>query len=105
MAQFSVHKNKNPQTKGYAPFLLDIQHPLVSHLEMRVAVPLVDQSRRDSEGFKKLTPTCEIAGVTYLIVVPLLAAIPQSQLGAQVADLSAQRNEILAAIDMMISGI
>lgn len=105
MAQFSVHKNKNPHTKGYAPLLLDIQHPLVSHLDSRLTVPLVESTKRDAQGFEKLTPTCKIGAVTYFVVVPLLAAIPRSQLGAEVANLSDRRDEIIASLDLLVSGI
>jgi toxin CcdB len=39
-----------------------------------------------------------------VMVTPQLAGIAKKQLGTQVADLSAQRNEIIAAIDLLIIG-
>jgi hypothetical protein len=40
MAQFTVHENKNPATRSFVPFLLDVQTDLLSDLETRVVVPL-----------------------------------------------------------------
>jgi toxin CcdB len=40
MAQFTVYRNKNPQTRSTVPFLLDIQNDLLDDLETRVVVPL-----------------------------------------------------------------
>ncbi len=38
MAQFTVCRNKNPQTSSAVPFLLDIQNDLLDDLETRVVV-------------------------------------------------------------------
>lgn len=40
MPQFTVYRNKNPQTLSVVPFLLDVQHDLLSDLETRVVIPL-----------------------------------------------------------------
>ena len=40
MAQFSVHRNKNPRTRAEIPFLLDVQSDLLDHLDTRVVAPL-----------------------------------------------------------------
>ena len=39
------------------------------------------------------------------MVTPQLDGIAKKQLGTQVADLSARRNEIIAALDLLITGI
>ena len=54
---------------------------------------------------RTLMPTFEIDDKQYVMVTPQLAGIATRQLGAQVADLSAQRNEIIAALDLLITGI
>jgi len=40
VAQFSVHENPDPRTKGDVPFLLDVQSNVLSVLASRVVVPL-----------------------------------------------------------------
>jgi toxin CcdB len=105
VAQFSIHKNANPNSKSRVPFLLDVQHPLVAHLEFRLGVPLIPLGNFDSPDIKKLVPTVTINGKAYSVVVPLLAATPKGHFGASVADLRERRHEIIAAIDMLVSGI
>ena len=54
---------------------------------------------------KTLTPTFEIEGRQYVMVTPQLAGIAKKQLGTRVAELSAQRDEIIAALDLLITEI
>ena len=41
MAQFDVYRNSSLDTRERIPYLLDIQHDLLSGLATRVVVPLV----------------------------------------------------------------
>jgi toxin CcdB len=45
MPQFTVYRNKNPQTLSAVPFLLDVQHDLLNDLETRVVIPFRSISR------------------------------------------------------------
>lgn len=105
MPQFAVHKNTNAATKTAVPFLLDVQSDLIAELGTRVVVPLYTATAMQGKTLSTLTPTFEIDGKQYVMVTPQLAGIAKKQLGTQVADLSAQRNEIIAAIDLLITGI
>lgn len=103
MAQFCVHRNANPATRLEFPLLLDVQNDLVAGLETRVVVPLRQlQSIRPIRG---LTPVLELDEHNYVVLTPQLAGIPKRLLGPQVADLSERRDEILAAIDLLLTGI
>jgi len=44
MPQFTVCRNKNPQTSSAVPFLLDVQNDLLSDLETRVVVSIASRS-------------------------------------------------------------
>lgn len=105
MPQFAVHKNTNAATKATVPFLLDVQSDLISELATRVVVPLYTATAMKGKTLRTLMPTFEIDDKQYVMVTPQLAGIATRQLGAQVADLSAQRNEITAALDLLITGI
>ncbi len=105
MPQFAVHKNTNTATSTAVPFLLDVQSDLIAELGTRVVVPLYTASAMKGKALKTLTPTFEIAGKQYVMVTPQLAGIAKKQLGIQVAELSAQRDEIIAALDLLITGI
>ena len=105
MPQFAVYKNTNSATKAAVPFLLDVQSDLIAELGTRVVVPLYTASAMKGKTLKTLTPTFEIEGRQYVMVTPQLAGIAKKQLGTQVAELSAQSDEIIAALDLLITGI
>lgn len=65
MAQFMVHRNKNPQTLETVPFLLDVQNDLLNDLETRVMVPLRPVSAMKGRALRTLTPVLEIEGEQY----------------------------------------
>ena len=67
-------------------------------------MPLYTATVMKGKTLGTLTPTFEIDDKQYVMVTPQLASIAKRQLGAQVADLSAQRNEIIAALDLLITG-
>jgi len=87
------------------PFLLDVQSDLIAELATRVVVLLYTATAMKGKTLRTLTATFEIDDKQYVMVTPQLAGIAKRQLGAQVADLSAQRNEIIAALDLLITGI
>lgn len=105
MPQFAVHININAATKSAVHFLLDVQSDLIAELGTRVVVPLYTKSAMQGKVLSTLMPTFEIENQKYVMVTPQLAGIAKKQLGAQVADLSAQRDEIIAALDLLITGI
>lgn len=105
MAQFAVHENTNPATRAAVPLLLDVQSDLLAELGTRVVVPLYTASAMQGKMLITLTPRFEIEGEPYVMMTPQMAGIAKKQLGAKVADLAAQRDEIIAALDLLITGI
>lgn len=105
MAQFAVHRNPSPQSKARVPFLLDVQSDLLADLGTRVVVPLCPASAMKGKLVKTLMPTFQIDGKAYAMLTPQLAGIERKQMGAEVADLSARRAEIIAALDLLLTGI
>ena len=104
MAKFDVYPNPSSSAVT-TPYLLDVQSDLIAELGTRVVVPLYTATAMKGRTLKTLTPTFEIDDQQYVMVTPQLAGIAKKQLGTQVADLSAQRNEIIAALDLLITGI
>lgn len=49
-------------------------------------------------------PIFEIAGQRYVMLTPQLAGIAKRQLGEPVAELTACRDEIIAALDWLLTG-
>ena len=100
MAQFDVLR-----TKGSAiyPLVVDVQADLHTKLATRVVVPLVSRARYALPA-TRLTPTVKVRDDEYVILFPLIAAVPTSALGVLVASLAPQRAILIAALDLLITG-
>lgn len=105
MPQFAVHRNPNRATKATIPLLLDVQSDLLDELNTRVVVPLYKPASLKGGTIKILTPNVEVDSKAYIAVTPQLAGIPKSALGAQVGDLSERRYDIVAALDLLVTGM
>jgi toxin CcdB len=102
MAQFDVCRNPR---RGLFPLLLDVQSDLLSELATRVVVPLIARKRHGARPLTRLNPTARFQGVDYVLVFQELAAIPRSQIGQPVGSLKSRRHELIAALDLLFTGI
>ena len=102
--QFDIHKNDNPDSRDRFPYLLEVQADLLSELATRVVVPLAPKSAYSDNQMGGLTPVLGIKGKNYVAVTPLLASIPIRNLGARVTNAGEARTEIVAALDLLITG-
>jgi len=105
MAQFDVYKNKNPKSKSAYPFLVDVQSDLLSDLQTRVVVPLIKLTALRKKPIRDLTPVVNIDGGKFLLLIPQLAGISITELGQPVGEVAAHRDEIVAALDFLITGV
>jgi len=101
MAQFDVYKNPRG---GEYPLLLDVQSDLLSRLATRVVVPLVVRDER-AAPISRLNPTATIGGVEHVLHFQELAAVPETVLRDPVASLASRRTELVAAIDLLFTGL
>jgi toxin CcdB len=101
MAQFDVHRN--PRGGAY-PLLLDIQADVVAALNTRIVAPLTTR-KRTTKPITRINPLATIDDVEYVVVFQELAAVPTSAIGPKIASLAAQRDELIAAIDWLITGV
>ena len=101
MAQFDLYENPRG---GHYPLLLDVQADLLARLATRVVVPL---TRLDGHGppVSRLNPTATIDGVDHVLVFQELAAVPVSALGEPIASLGPRRTELVAALDLLFTGL
>lgn len=106
MRQFGVYRNRNAATRAAYPLLLNVQSDLISETGTRVVVPMVPaRPGRHPPPISSLAPLLDVNGTAHVLVVPLLAATDVADLGALEIDLSHERAAILAALDLLISGI
>jgi toxin CcdB len=104
MTQFCVYKNPRAESANRFPLLLDVQSDLIALLETRVVVPLSPVAAIVGRQMKVLMPAFMIGGKKFAMSTPQLAGVPRTEIGAQVADLAAHRDEIIAALDLLITG-
>ena len=85
-------------------YVVDVQASLLSHLNTRVVVPLLP---RESAPFpaRGLNPVFEIAGIPHVLTTQFISAVRAAELGQPVGSLSAHRDEIIRAIDVVLTGV
>jgi len=105
MAQYDVFENRDPATRKRIPYLLDVQSDLLEGLATRVVIPMAAAPRDDEARIGRLMPAFEIEGSTVTLVTPQLAGVPCAMLGQPVVSLAQRSHEIIAALDVLISGV
>ncbi len=103
MVACAVFKNANPRTREGIPYLLDVQGEVLSGLATRVVVPLYRQGT-GVQTITRLTPVLSFQGEALVAMVSEMAGIPCRELGPLVGDLPATRGEMLAALDLLLTG-
>ena len=105
MAQFDVYRNPNPASRTRIPFLLDVQTDLLDSLETRVVVPLCRPDALKGKLADRLNPVLVVEGRKLAMLTPQLAGVSGKLFGVPVVNLAAERNAIIAALDLLITGI
>ena len=105
MAQFDVYRNANPATRARIPYLLDVQSDLLDSLATRVVVPLCKPGILKGRLAERLNPVFQVEGKEVAMLTPELAGVPAKALGEAIGNLSSQRGVIIAALDLVITGI
>jgi len=101
VAQFDVYRNPDETAQIRVPYFLDIQNDFLDHLATRVVIPLYT----DDKPVGTLTPVVEIENQEFTLATQELAAIPRRVLSSRVTNIADRRDEIIAAIDLLITGI
>ena len=101
--QGDVYHNPDDPS-GDMPFLLDVQADLLSELGTRVVVPLI---RAEAFGRRaaRLHPTFSVAEREVVMGTHLLAAVRRQILRDPAGSLRDERDTIIAAIDVLWSGV
>jgi len=101
MAQFDVLRN--PRGGAY-PLVVNVQAELHERLATRVVVPLTPRARYAAQPITRLQPLVKVRGEEYVAVVPMIAAVPKASLGERVGTLASRRADLIAALDLLVTG-
>ena len=105
MAQWSVHRNPSPVSRGEVPYLVDVQSDLLAGLGTRVVIPLFKKAAAPAALLTRLTPALRVKGETLVLMTPQMAGMRRKDLGEAVGDLAGKRAEILGALDLLLTGV
>ncbi|SOD97158.1 CcdB family protein [Caenispirillum bisanense] len=102
MGQFDVHANPGRLTREAMPFLLDVQSNFFRSQPRRLVVPLIRKTllRTTDPAIHKVF---EIEGVAVLLNPLDMTTVPVDRLGRSVGSLAHRADDIIAAIDWVIS--
>lgn len=104
MAQFDVYLNPNQETHKAIPYLLDVQADLLDMLATRVVAPLILAEEMGTAA-RLLNPQFTINGTVVVMSTAELAGVANRSLGNKVTSLKNSRDEIIAALDLLFTGI
>lgn len=102
--QFTAYRNNDKTSHTRVPYLLVVQSDLIEDARTCVVVPLITEQRAGTP-VSRLMPLLRVGDETMVMDTLQLAAISRAALGAAAADLSDERAAIMAALDLLISGV
>ena len=98
MPQFDIYDT------GDGSLLIDCQSDSLGYLMTRLAAPLMPLERAP-ERRPRLNPIFDVNGETYVLVTQFAAAVRCADLRNRVATLAPHRDTIIAAFDMLLTGV
>ncbi len=105
MAQFMVYQNKNPHTQNTYPYFVDIQSNLLKELRTTVVIPLCHLAPYNKKPMTTICPIVMFNGNQYVALTQQLAGVDRKILGTEIASISEYRDDLIAAIDFIVSGV
>lgn len=105
MAQFDYFANPNPRSREWAPYIVDLQHDMLSSLGTRIMAPLVVVTHSGEPTMQRLNPVVRIADQEYFLSTAELASVPLKELPPCRGNLSAHRDDLLAAVDLLFTAV
>ncbi|MEZ9946990.1 CcdB family protein [Vibrio breoganii] len=105
MSQFSLYQNNDTGTATAYPYFVDVQSEMLDTLNTRLVIPLTPVEMLEKKAPVHLCPVIHIDEGDFVILTHQMASVPNKILRDPVNELSTFRNEIIAAIDFLITGI
>ncbi len=105
MAQFMVYENQNKDSKQIYPYFVDVQNNFLESLNSRLVIPLALRKYLDNSTISMLCPKTVIDGAEFVLLTHQMTNVPCSALKVPVISLESLRDEIIAAVDVLVTGI
>lgn len=104
MAHLDVYPNRDPRTSTSRPYAVDVQNNLLASMPSTVLVPLARMESVEQLPILRLNPSIVLGDEKLVMLTQDIAAVLRRTLSAPVGNVSAQRDDILAALDFLFSG-
>jgi len=103
MAHLDVFRNPDTTTASVIPYVLDVQSELLAGLPTRVVIPLAYPEAIETP-ILRLNPKVGVGDTALVALTQDMASVSNRLLRNPVANLSPQRDEIVAALDFLFTG-
>jgi toxin CcdB len=107
VAQYDVYRNNGRDASDF-PYVVDVQYALLSDCGTRVVIPLLatkTTKERKMDLVEKINPVFMFGDTEVILAAHLLTAISTKELREKVGSIAGMRSEIIAAIDVVLTGI
>jgi toxin CcdB len=102
MAQFDVHGNPG-RHKEATPFVVVVQSSQFDDYRRRVVVPLGRASTVGKTELRHFNPSFKVRGTSVVLHPLAIVSVAVEHLGPVVGSLSAESQQIIAALDELVS--
>lgn len=104
MAQFDVYPNPSNSARQGIPYVVVIQSDLLDALATRLTIPLAT-GEWAGKSPEKLCPVIAVNGHNLRALAHYAAPLPTRALRMAVGNVSAQSAALIAAMDVVLSGV
>jgi toxin CcdB len=104
VAQFDVYPNPSSSAARGVPYVVNVQSDLIDGLSTRLCVPLATFDFAGSIPLK-LSPNVVVKGRRLHALAHFAAPLPAARLRRPVANVAAEASALVAAIDVVLSGV
>ena len=104
MAQFDVYANPSESAEHGIPYVVVVQSDLLDALATRMTIPLatVEFAKKSPD---KLCPMVTVSGQRLRALAHYTAPLPTRSLRQVVGNLAPQASSLIAAMDVVVSGV
>ncbi|HJS89399.1 MAG TPA: CcdB family protein [Steroidobacteraceae bacterium] len=103
-SQYEVFDNPISHARRAFPFVSILQSDLADTGFDRIIAPLVPRARM-SGAVGRLMPIVKVLGVDHVLLVPRMVPVTAADLPTAKDTLTAYRNEIVTALDLLFLGV
>ena len=104
MGQFMLYKNTSEESSETYPYFVDIQNDLLDALNSRLVIPLT-AAKSLSANISNLCPITTVDDEEFVLLTQQMTNVPVSALQRPAGSLAHLRDDIVSAVDFLITGI